>query len=162
MRASTGPGFTGLTRTTLLCVLVLALAPSRPGLAQSENPLTGVWHNVHGVYVSTSGDTVVVDHDGRPFSVSLFTPTHFSFISLNLLDSLFSRAAAGTYRLEGDRYTQVFNWDSVKEKIGVTATWEMQIEGDTLVMSGPLRVVEPDGREWEKLPHYVERKVRVE
>ena len=128
-------------KSIALCVFVLLIAFGVG--AQTTNPLVGAWELVYGKYGSSERS-----QPDNPFQLKVFSPNHFAFI-MQKEDGTFDRARAGTYKIEGDKYIETHSWSSIDENVGITVTWEFRVEGDTLYMSGPTKVVDADGQEVE-------------
>jgi hypothetical protein len=120
--------------------------------------IEGGWELVWGKY----GENVV--DPGAPFQFKLFSGRHFSLIMRDG-DGGWSRAGAGRYALEGNIYRETFVYNSTKEYVGATVEWKYEVKGDTLIMEGPLKVVDAAGSDashWmDGLNHMREIRVRA-
>jgi hypothetical protein len=128
--------------------------------ARQASSIEGAWELVRGEYVELDGTSSTLTTGGRASQVKIFTPTHFAYL-MDDPDGNFMEASAGRYRIEGDQYIETFDWTSNPPYRGLVATWQFRIDGDTLHMTGPTRVVQPDGGEWSELPRYTEARVRA-
>ena len=130
-----------MKKNLLIIVSALALAASSAFIWYSpEKPpsIEGGWEVVWGKY----GDNV--RDPGKPFQFKMFSDRHFSFIAEDGQGN-WNWAAAGTYELEGDIYRETAIYNSIKEYVGLVLEWKYDVRGDTLIMEGPLKVMDTAG-----------------
>lgn len=130
---------------------IAALAGIVGGCApeQASDPLDGAWEVIHGVYGLPDTPTELHSVE-RPIQLKIFNSGHFAYVR-HKEDGSFQAASAGSYIVEGDRYTETTKWSYLPESIGTRVTFRWRIEGDLFCMSGPVEVLDADGKKVEGL-----------
>ncbi len=136
---------------TRLAVFVVALlvAVGQQAFAQHRDPLGGAWEVVWGRY-GPPGKPVEMTSSDAPIQLKLFTSNRFAYVRHGD-NGAFQAASAGTYVVEGDRYTETTGWSSVPGAIGTRVTFRWRLVGDALCMSGPVEVIDSQGRRLERV-----------
>ena len=117
-----------------------APAPS----TEASNPLEGAWELVY--HKAVFPDSTVVQDEGTPFALKLFTPTHHTYIMRDP-EGAFVSAGGGSYTFEGATFTETHAYQSVPEWVGYMATWNVRFEQDIFYMTGPTKVVTAQGED---------------
>ena len=101
----------------------------------------GSWEMVY--FQSINGiDTTEIVSDGDPLAITLLTPTHFSYQWRNSANS-----GAGTYTYDGKIIHQEFTYVQDSIFAGSVLSFNMEIQNDSLVFSGPVKAVSPSGED---------------
>jgi hypothetical protein len=127
-----------------LAVLVLLAVGSGRARAEEENRIVGAWEVIHGQYGLPEAP-VEMSSTERPVQLKVFASNRFAYVR-HKEDGSFLAASAGSYAIEGDRYAETTEWSSVPEALGTRVTFRWRVVGDTLCMSGPVEVVDAQGR----------------
>jgi len=107
----------------------------------ATTPIEGGWYLISGEYSGNKRD------DGsEPYQFKMFSKSHFSFL-MQSNQGNWNNAAAGNYYLSGDKYIETFEFSTNAERIGLTAEWKYSVQGDTLKMEGPIKIVDKEGKE---------------
>ncbi len=85
-----------------------------------NNPIEGAWYLVKGVYND-------VERNDSPFQFKLFGEKHFSFLMKSQSDQEWRFAGTGTYNLNGNTYTETFEFCSYPDFVGVAADFNFQV-----------------------------------
>lgn len=128
--------------------------------AGAGGPLTGAWELVHARY-GLPDEPMEIDKPDAPIQLKLFSDGHYAHV-MNGPDGGFWGASAGTYAVEGNRYTETTLWSSVPENIGSVTVFAFRIEGDRLYLEGPLEIVDAEGNRVEAFPRMEEVRRRTE
>jgi len=110
--------------------------------SNQTNPFEGNWElvSVKGNY-SVEGKRVSMDtvKDANNFGMKLIHDGYFMFTGQHVMDGEISPAYGyGTYTYDNNIYTENILFHVGKEFIGTTESYEMTVDGDTLVQKGPL------------------------
>lgn len=106
----------------------------------TNDPLEGTWELVDGTYRGNRRY-----YDGDCFQYKMLYNGNQSFIMRDT-NGQWSRAAYGTYSVEGDVFTEALISCTVPEQMGLAASWKFHMEGDKLIMEGPISVVDREGK----------------
>lgn len=107
----------------------------------SINPsvLEGTWKLVSGMLIE-KGDTTLTDYTKDRSMIKILNASHFAFLNHDLQKGKDSTAlfvaGGGTYKLEGDQYTENLEYCSARDWEGNTFHFTVTISGDTLVQQG--------------------------
>jgi len=151
------------------CLLLAALAGCEPGHDAGRetsdpgkfagDPLAGAWELVHARY-GLPDAPVEFDQPDAPLQLKIFGAGRYAHV-MNGPDGEFWGASAGTYAVDGDRYTETTLWTSSPKNIGSVTTFAFRIEGDLLLMEGPLEIVDAEGNRVERFPRMEEVRRRA-
>ena len=129
-------------------MLACVLATASPCLcADLEDPLVGAWEVVYGQY-GLPDAAVELKSPQRPVQLKVFAGGRFAYVR-HKEDGSFQAASAGSYLIDGDRYSEKTEWSSAPQAIGTKVTFRWRRVGDRLCMSGPLEVVDNQGKRVE-------------
>lgn len=90
------------------------------------NPLLGTWEFVEGKYATVDG--IVSAQAPSLTSIKLITPTHHSYITQS--EGQFKYAGGGSYKIEGDRFIETYEYGNVATLLGRTMTFSYKIDGN--------------------------------
>jgi hypothetical protein len=148
--------------TTLLLVFVSAgcsqvQAPAQmPPSGGAENSIVGSWEMIE-FRMTRGSDTVRVFADPEPLALTIYTPDRFAYVWRGQANS-----GAGSYVLDGATIIQTFHYLSDERSIGSVYTFRLDLEGDIMRFSGPLKVVSSSGEDiTEQAPQLVEMRRRA-
>ncbi len=129
--------------------------PTAAGTASPDNPIEGAWELVWGQY----GDQVQAP--AEPFQIKLFTDRHMAFIGERA--GKWDFAVAGTYELDGNIYRETagYSLDEERKYQGTTLEWHYEVRGDSLIMSGPVKITPGPSGEALEVPLNSMQEVRV-
>lgn len=153
----------------LPCLLLAALAGCRAGSGTEQetddgpghsDPLTGAWELVHARY-GLPDEPVEIDRPDAPIQLKIFGDGHYAHV-MNGPDGEFWGASAGTYAVDGDRYTETTWWSSSPENVGSVATFAFRIEDGRLYVEGPLEIVDAEGTRVQGFARMEETRRRAE
>jgi len=115
----------GLSVAWSLLTLVLSAAESSklPERARSPSPLAGSWEMITTSFIAQKH----------------LTPTHFIWVHLEPKTKKIIRSMGGTYKQEGDDYTETIEFTSPEfaDHIGTKAKFRVKIEGDKWIQTSP-------------------------
>lgn len=134
----------------------LAQSSAQPSSERAENSIIGSWEMIE--WEMTRGtDTTRVFADPEPLALTVYTPEHFAYVWKGR-----ASAGAGTYVFDGATITQTFHYLPDESSIGSVFTFRLDLEGDIMRFSGPLKVVNASGEDvTEQAPRFVEVRRRV-
>lgn len=142
--------------TKLYCSLFLALA----ACTSKENEklgIEGTWKLLNGTLIE-AGDTLVTDYTQNVSFIKIINGTHFSFIQHDLNGGKDSTAVfaagAGSYNLEGNKYTEHLVYCSDRAWENHDFEFEISIDQDTLIQKG-LEKIEDQGIDRMNIEKYV-------
>ena len=115
-------------------LLVLLLLASSPAAFACES-LAGAWELAYAVYKDKDGKVVHEIKEGGEKSLKVLSPGHFSFITQDKAGK-FVVAGAGTWSLQGARYTEVVNYASLDRLLGKTYVFNCQMKDGVWIHSG--------------------------
>lgn len=127
---------------------------------QSDSPLVGGWTLAYGTYGVDEENPVEVRPPDGPASLKVFSNNHFAYV-MHDKEGDFLGASAGSYVIDGNRYTETTDWSSMPESIGTRTTFNFRVEGDSLYMSGPVEIVNENGEKREEFRKMEEVRVRA-
>lgn len=123
------------------------------------NRLEGAWKLVRGEYTRPDGTTI--EEEGGGYHLRLFSPSHFAYV-MNHEMGEFGGAAAGTYTVNGNEFTETHMYEADSELSGASASFNFRISGDTLHVEGPTKVMDSSGNNlMGRLGRMKEVRVRV-
>ena len=126
---------------------------------ESEHPLVGGWELIHGKYGLPEDTIEVKPEELKPLKV--FSKNHFSYV-MNDEGGSFFGASAGSYVINGNRYTETTSLSSNPEGIGTKTTFIFRIQGDTLFMNGPVNIINAKGDSVKDFNRMEEVRVRAD
>lgn len=123
---------------SVLFIVLLISCNEKSETTQNTKPsIQGTWKLLTGTLIE-KGDTLVTDYTKDKSFIKIINDSHFAFLQHDLKrDSLsgFS-AGGGSYKLEGNNYSEHLEYCSAKEWEGHDFSFTVTITGDTLVQSG--------------------------
>ena len=134
-----------------LAMSLAIVAASAIGLAahaaDKAASLEGAWELVDAKNVPADPDFSLA----KTRQIKIITRTHFAFLSQDRLPAKPSAAhlaaaaksfsaGGGTYKLEGDSYTEHIEFFSVPKFVGTSITFKIKWEGDEWIQSGTLQL----------------------
>ena len=138
--------------SSLLVVLLFA------GCAVEEEerpPLEGAWNLV---YSEWPGHNMTFPDQITGSSIKFFCEEHFAFAGrLHVDDVPMNYLGGGRYTLEGNRYSEMFDYHRSEEVIGTTTRILVEFRGDTLIQRWPVN----ENWELDDL-HHMQKYVRME
>jgi hypothetical protein len=111
----------------IMCLFVLGCT------AKKENNLQGVWRFSSGVY-NTDDETISVKGDANYKSYKYVSKTRYAVITQDTSKQSFG-GHSGTYRINGDEYTETFEINKNPNSIGSSFTFKYKIEGNEWTIS---------------------------
>jgi GH43 family beta-xylosidase len=116
----------------------LAVLLSIKAFTQNKNtsPIVGTWQFVSGTYKTNNN---VVTRDSSTFAhYKVITPNWFMYSAfIKGADTLYA-STAGTLTYNGKEMTHTAKYSSSKGRIGVTATYTVEVKGNLLYQKGKL------------------------
>ncbi len=109
------------------------------GITKTESPLKGSWGLIEGNYSGKDSK-----HNGEIFQYKIFDDRHFS-LSMKTPEGKWERNGIGTYTIDDDTFTETFISGSDTQYNGVSAEWKYEMQGDTLITNGPIKIFDKDG-----------------
>ena len=138
--------------SSLLIILLFA------GCAVEEeerSPLEGAWNLV---YSEWPGHSMTFPDQITGSSIKFFCKEHFAFAGrLHVDDVPMNYLGGGRYTLEGNRYSEMFDYHRSEDVIGTTTRILVELRGDTLIQRWPVN----DNWELED-PHHMQKYVRMQ
>ncbi len=118
--------------SSLLIILLFA------GCAVEEeerSPLEGAWNLV---YSEWPGHNMTFPDQITGSSIKFFSKEHFAFAGrLHVDDVPMNYLGGGRYTLEGNRYSEMFDYHRSEDVIGTTTRILVEFRGDTLIQRWP-------------------------
>jgi hypothetical protein len=115
----------------ILCILIFSAAFAN---ASQSSQLIGTWKFVSGKY--TYPDRVNQVDATKSNAIKIFTPTHFSVISMSPDGKEFRRANAGRLVVKGSKCVEYIDYSSGSEYLGKSYSFDIRFEGDKLIQTG--------------------------
>jgi hypothetical protein len=112
---------------------LLAVALLLFSVSVQASPLEGVWQLVSATYTPKAGKSVDASKDR---STKILSGSHFAFVTTKT-DGTFIRAAAGTFKVSGNKYSETVTETSGAPKAG-TYTFTYSVKGDEWRNEGEL------------------------
>lgn len=141
-----------------LLIVFLVVCFSVNLYAQKSNSIQGAWQLISGKY-GMSDNPMERNQPDKPFQIKLFTDKHFAYV-MQKPDGSFEQASAGSYTIQGDQYIETHNWNTDSQYNGFTFAFTYQLQGDKLVMKGPVKVLDAKGQV-AKYPQMEEVRIRA-
>lgn len=132
---------------------------SVPETEETASSLEGAWELIDATY-GLPDDTVKFSQPDSPIQLKIFSNGHYAHV-MNNRDDTFIGASAGTYKIEGNRYTETTFWSSTPENIGSVTTFVFDVEGDSLYMQGPVEMIDANGKKVKEFQRMEEIRRRV-
>jgi hypothetical protein len=122
-----------------------------------KNQVEGTWELVSAKW--SYSDTNVVEFPNSEYDreVKMIGKTHFLFIRQDTTNKDLFFSGGGTYKLEGNRYTETLDVASWGTDIGSVITYDCQFNDSMWIMTGPVNVEGEElpgwklHEEWEKI-----------
>ncbi|HTF18724.1 MAG TPA: hypothetical protein VK658_11655 [Chryseolinea sp.] len=134
--------------------------PSTIKDGKTDLAIAGTWRLLSGTLIE-KGDTTVTDYTKGISMIKILNDTHFAFVNHDLnhgKDSTASfSAGGGTFKLEGDTYTEFLEYCSAREWEGNEFKFNVEIRNDTLIQKGVEKI---DGIGVERLNIEVYQRVQ--
>ena len=115
--------------------------------AQSKqtNPFEGNWEllSTTGTYPDDKGGLVNASFkkDSKNYHMKLIHNNYFMFTGQEMINGVETPSYGyGTYTFEDNIYTEHIIYHVAKDAIGTSPSFEMTVNGDTLVQKGPLKI----------------------
>ena len=102
--------------------------------AEKENNLKGVWQLASGEY-TLQDTTITLPSSDYLKSFRFFGPSRFSVITQDTSKELFV-VHSGTYRIDGDKYTENYEISNNLKSIGNSSTFKSEIRDDEWIIIG--------------------------
>ena len=107
---------------------------------------------------TTNGETTVQKADPEPLAITVYTPNRFAFVWRGA-----SLSGGGSYVYDGQVVTQTFDYVGDPTLEGSVWTFDMTVNGDTIVFEGPTKVISGTGEEvTASFPHMREVRTRID
>ncbi|MGB0523203.1 MAG: hypothetical protein ACPGJS_09595 [Flammeovirgaceae bacterium] len=107
-------------------------------------PLTGTWELISATTIQN--DSISTKDNVGKRMIKIINDTHFSFLNHDVNQGTDSTASfvagGGSYRLQGNAYTEYLEYCSFREWEGHSFTFTVEIKGDTLVQRGMEKIDE--------------------
>ena len=125
-------------KTSIAALVVLAAFPAAPAqelrLGQERNKVEGTWE-----HVVPDGSPEVP----RTRQLKVINQDHFMWITYDRESKLSQTSAGGSYTLEGNTYQERvefgrFGTPELQTLVGQEMTYEIEIYGDLMIMTGDL------------------------
>ena len=120
---------------------------------EKKNPIEGTWELVSAKY--TSGDTTSEYSQKDIRMIKIITKSHFTFLNQKVDRSKFTQmgndtetllaartfdAGGGTYKLDGDTYTENIQFMLTPNFVGLSIPFKVKVENNQLIQSGLLPI----------------------
>ena len=115
--------------------LLVLLMISASSTAMACESLQGAWELDYAVYKDQQGKVVHEIKGGAEKSLKILTERHFSFITQGK-DGKFMVAGAGTYSLDGSKYTEFVTHTSLHRLMGKTYQFNCEIRSGVWIQTG--------------------------
>ena len=126
---------------TVLSILILVFGScnyekekSLRNVVESNNEIIGIWKLVY-TDIKENDSLTVKDMTKSDF-VKIINSTHFAFFNQDHDDASGFYGGAGSYKLEGNQYTETLNFFGEEVYRGQSFQFTVEIKGDTLIQSG--------------------------
>ena len=118
------------------------------------NPIEGGWYLISGEYSGNKrGGT-------EPYQFKLFSNKHFALL-MQTQEGEWKNSTTGSYSLSGNIFTETVEFSNRPEYLRMTLDWKYVLKGDTLIMEGPLRILNEEGEEVAQNSYNTMREIRV-
>lgn len=119
-----------------------------------KNSIEGGWYLISGEY---SGDK---RGGTEPFQFKLFSDKHFALL-MQTKEGEWKNSITGSYSLSENIFTESIEFSNQPEYVGMTVDWNYEVKGDTLMMEGPLRILNEEGKEVEQNVYNTMKEIRI-
>ena len=138
----------------LFFVLFIALLIGSCAAEEERPPLEGAWNLV---YSEWPGHNMTFPDQITGSSIKFFCKEHFAFAGRLFVDDVpMNYLGGGRYTLEGNRYSEMFDYHRSEDVIGTTTRILLEIRGDTLIQRWPAN------NDWElDEMHHMQKYVRM-
>ena len=136
----------------VLPLILLGMILVMPACQNSE-AYEGIDETTHVANSINGGWELINSETGDVMQLKVFSDDHFSYVH-RTNEGTFAGASSGSYRLEGDKYIETHFYSSDErfmERAPGTFTWNFEVRGDSLFMSGPTSCIDKDGKSLEDL-----------
>jgi hypothetical protein len=121
-----------MRRISIFCSLLLIVLLAGC-TTEKKDTLAGTWELVSGQYTfPDTSMTLAANANLKAFKI--FSSTHYANLAQDTTQQFFV-ARGGTYRLEGDEYTEYVVIDQSTQGIGGSATFKYKIDGNQFKIS---------------------------
>jgi hypothetical protein len=144
-----------MKKTSLFSALLILLLIGSCAVEEERSPLEGAWNLV---YSEWPGHDMTFPNQITGSSIKFFCKEHFAFAGRLLVDDVpMNYLGGGRYTLEGNRYSEMFDYHRSEEVIGTTTHILVEFRGDTLIQRWPVN------ENWElEYPYNKQKYVRME
>lgn len=122
----------------LLLMITCAILSSCNKTQAPQINITGTWELISATTIQ--GDSTYHKDLTNTRMIKILNETHFSFLNHDLGQKKDSEkmfvAGGGTYKLEGDNYTESLDYCNYREWENNTFEFKLEIKGDTLIQNG--------------------------
>ena len=120
-------------KSKLFLVLIVLLSFCNCSKNNSKS-IVGTWRMFYAE--SIENDSVIIKNLDSTSFIKIINDNHFAFFNQTLGNQEVFYGGGGSYTLEGDKYTEVLNYTSVKSLRNHSFPFTVKIKGDTLIQSG--------------------------
>jgi hypothetical protein len=117
-------------------------------VSQIKSPMEGAWQLVSGTnkWGDTTYDYAKMGYDG----MKIWSDHRFIFVGRLVQNGkTMDNYGGGSFTLAGNNYTEVITYFPLKTMIGDTIPYEIQVNNDTLIQKGPLKIGKYRDTKWE-------------
>ena len=139
----------------LFLVLLMSCNEGPEATQSTKAPIQGTWKLLTGTLIEKGGTTITEYTKDKSF-IKIINDSHFAFLQHDLKRDSASgfSAGGGSYKLNGNNYTEHLEYCSAKEWEGHDFSFTVTITGDTLVQSG-VEKIESQGIERINTEKYI-------
>lgn len=101
---------------------------------EKETSIEGTWKMVYAETIEN--DSITLKDLSNTTFIKIINKSHFAFFNQENKGNANFYAGAGTYTLEGDKYTETLNFTVVETIKNHQFKFKVKIKGDTLIQSG--------------------------
>ncbi|TVQ74366.1 MAG: hypothetical protein EA363_01785 [Balneolaceae bacterium] len=144
-----------MKKISLLSTLLIFLLVGSCTVEEDKYPLEGAWRLA---YSQWPGHDMTFPDQITGSSIKFFSKEHFVFTGRLFVDDVpMVYMGGGRYTLEGDRYSEMFDYHRSDDMIGTTTRILVEIRGDTLIQRWPAN----ENWELDDL-HHMQKYVRMD
>lgn len=128
--------------TLLLCAVLMGCSTER------RSSMEGAWQLVSGTnkWGDTTYDYGKMNYDG----MKMWCDHHFIFVGHYVQNGkTMDNYGGGFFTLNGNNYNEIITYFPLKDMIGDTIAYNIQVNGDTLIQKGPVKVGKYRDTKWE-------------
>jgi ketosteroid isomerase-like protein len=120
----------------------------------ATNPIEGGWYLISGEYDGNKRG------GSEPYQFKLFSAQHFALL-MQTPAGEWKNSTTGSYSLSGDTFSETIEFSNRPEYVGMTLDWKYEVQGDTLFMEGPGKIVNEEGEEVANDSYNTMREIRI-